>query len=709
MTREELLKRLQAGETDDFEVKEAAWGVPEDAFKTVSAFANSSGGWIVFGISEQDGGYVPTGVQNPDEIQTGFLGACRSTKLSGPVDIRPKQLRVGDAHVLAFRVQPLHRFEKPLRVRVKKEWGTYVRIGTGDHRCNEVEEARFLRDASYEHFDSQIYEGSVGLKDLDLDAVAWLRGFANRDPNRTYPEDPESFLRQLSLLRDEGITNAAVLLFGKRGVAVALKPTGIVDFRQMYSAFENYKITDGWDDREFCDGNVAEAARSLMGRFHRLTPQPFEMEPNGIQHKALSTDYLAVREALVNLLVHQDYTDKSRKAEILWYDDRIVFYNPGDSFVSPPEMLQGGFTETRNPLLLQTMRLAGFVEQVGQGVSRIVRVWEAAGRATPEILNDPGRKTYRLVLPLPWRAEPPVVIKSRRPAVMGFAEKLSEKRREPASPVWLRLDRDPQKALVGKQVSQLLRSDTRRILVLVAHASPTNAVEHFAAQLRDHLVPEVGDTVRWIELKFPEDRGAGLSRHLEDELRLQLDGKPGEPMSLLLRRQAPSTAAPGILWLDWGTFGDGQPQGALTRKQLNTWLRFAGEALGVHCPEDVRLVSFLAMDLEESKHERLVRTLQELRREPWCRRPELQLSHLPALGALTEDDLFTFLEDPGNSSCPPSLRTEAAQRMIEATGGEMEKTVKLLDEAEAGDWYELLDRLRGEQGAAASDEDDEPF
>jgi predicted HTH transcriptional regulator len=414
MTQDELLKRIQAGESDDFEVKKAAWEVPEDAYKTVSAFANTAGGWLVFGVSEQDGDLVSTGVDNPDDLETAFLGTCRSGKFSGTVEISPKRFQVAEARLLAFHIQPVQRFDKPLRVRVKKEWQAFIRLGTGDHQCNEVEEARFWRDASREAFDSQIYAYSFGLKDLDLEAVAWLRGFANRNPDRTYPEDPEAFLRELNLLRDEGFTNAAVLLFGKHA-AVAIKPSGIVDFRQMHANSDDYVITNGWDDREMCDGNIADAARSLMGRFYRLTPQPFEMEPNGIQHKALSTDYLAVREALVNLLIHQDYND-NRKAKILWYDDRIVFDNPGDSYVTPSKMLEGGNTEDRNPLLVRVMRQAGFVEDVGRGVLKIVQVWEAAGRARPEIVNDPGKKTYQLVLPLPWRAVSQV---STAPFVVG--------------------------------------------------------------------------------------------------------------------------------------------------------------------------------------------------------------------------------------------------------------------------------------------------
>ncbi|HQP89298.1 MAG TPA: ATP-binding protein, partial [Thermoanaerobaculia bacterium] len=51
MDREELLDRLRGYEWDDFEVKAAQGGLPEDAYKTVSAFANSSGGWLVFGVA----------------------------------------------------------------------------------------------------------------------------------------------------------------------------------------------------------------------------------------------------------------------------------------------------------------------------------------------------------------------------------------------------------------------------------------------------------------------------------------------------------------------------------------------------------------------------------------------------------------------------------------------------------------------------------
>ncbi|MDE7376273.1 MAG: ATP-binding protein [Muribaculaceae bacterium] len=53
MTKEELLNRLNGDEWNDFEVKEARFEVPKSVWETVSAFSNSYGGWIVFGIKKK--------------------------------------------------------------------------------------------------------------------------------------------------------------------------------------------------------------------------------------------------------------------------------------------------------------------------------------------------------------------------------------------------------------------------------------------------------------------------------------------------------------------------------------------------------------------------------------------------------------------------------------------------------------------------------
>jgi ATP-dependent DNA helicase RecG len=55
LTKQQLLDHLQDIEWDNFEVKTAKTDVPKDVWETVPAFSNTSGGWIVFGVSQKKG------------------------------------------------------------------------------------------------------------------------------------------------------------------------------------------------------------------------------------------------------------------------------------------------------------------------------------------------------------------------------------------------------------------------------------------------------------------------------------------------------------------------------------------------------------------------------------------------------------------------------------------------------------------------------
>ncbi len=106
MNRTELLDRLDGTEWIDFEVKSAQGGVPVDAFKTLSAFANSGGGWLVFGVGEGANGYEIQGIADVDRFQNDLLSACRSAdKLRRPVSMHPRLFRFDEGWVLALRVE----------------------------------------------------------------------------------------------------------------------------------------------------------------------------------------------------------------------------------------------------------------------------------------------------------------------------------------------------------------------------------------------------------------------------------------------------------------------------------------------------------------------------------------------------------------------------------------------------------------------------
>ena len=75
MTRDELIEKLKGFEWNDVEFKEARRSVPEDAWPTVSAFSNTAGGSLVFGVSDTNGVLEIVGVIEVDKVQNNFLVA----------------------------------------------------------------------------------------------------------------------------------------------------------------------------------------------------------------------------------------------------------------------------------------------------------------------------------------------------------------------------------------------------------------------------------------------------------------------------------------------------------------------------------------------------------------------------------------------------------------------------------------------------------
>jgi len=106
MNKQQLLQHLQDIEWDNFEVKTAQTDIPKAVWETVSAFANTSGGWVVFGVSQKKKVFEIVGVEDPEKIENDMLTTLRSkTKfnvklryfllplfMSGQVEIKEKFL-----------------------------------------------------------------------------------------------------------------------------------------------------------------------------------------------------------------------------------------------------------------------------------------------------------------------------------------------------------------------------------------------------------------------------------------------------------------------------------------------------------------------------------------------------------------------------------------------------------------------------------------
>lgn len=102
-----------------------------------------------------------------------------------------------------------------------------------------------------------------------------------------------------------------------------------MDYQRIDSPDDNWDADKLWHDRLGIECNLFEAWRVLFDKYSLIADVPFSLNETTMQRKDDSLEYRTFREAAVNLLIHQDYGDASRKAEIKIFKVKTVFWNPG--------------------------------------------------------------------------------------------------------------------------------------------------------------------------------------------------------------------------------------------------------------------------------------------------------------------------------------------------------------------------------------------
>ena len=403
MNQDELLARLHGFEWNDFECKKAQRGVPEDAYKTVSAFANTAGGWLVFGVSEHNGQLEITGVDEPDKVQNDFLAVLRGgQKLNRVIRVDERHINIDGKHVFAFHVPECPRHEKPIYLKGDPRQ-TYIRRGACDEQCTPSELERFLRDAALDRFDGGILADISAENCFDEGTVKWYQAqFTRRNPEHRDIGDPITFLLEWNFVVEQGghllPTRAGVLLFGQGRYVRQILPRPVLDYQRIDTAHDQWSAEHRWHDRYVFEENIFQTWQGLVARYMRIAEHPFSLDPATLRRNDDPPDYVAFREAAINLLVHQDYGDHGRKASIKLFTDRTIFWNPGDAFANDAELLDPTEKEVRNPAIVKAFRRIGLSDQAGTGIRAIFRNWHELGRTPPQIINDKARKQFELVL-----------------------------------------------------------------------------------------------------------------------------------------------------------------------------------------------------------------------------------------------------------------------------------------------------------------------
>lgn len=396
----ELIAKIQSRgcEWQTTEVKAAHGGCPERLYDTMSAFSNqNSGGTFVFGLDERQG-FKKVGVYNAQDLQKKVMEYCE--QMTPP--IRPV-FTVCDEENLVFvsaEIPPIDITERPCFKTAKgRLHGSYIRVGDADKPMTEYEVY------SYEAFRKKYRDDirpaeRVTMQSLDQAKIEeYLFKKRHERPNLANISLRQQY-ELTGITRDDKITMTALLLFGLYPQAfypqlsiiatcVPGKEMGILDANG--NRFTDTKRIEGTLP------DMVEGALSFVRRNMRTATRIDKETGKRVDMPQYPLD--AVREAVLNALVHRDYSfhTEGMPVQLIMYTDRIVITNPGGLYGRlTVDQLGNAQPDTRNPVLVTAMETLGNTENRYSGIPTIRYAMSNLGLPAPEFLDSRGEFSVTL-------------------------------------------------------------------------------------------------------------------------------------------------------------------------------------------------------------------------------------------------------------------------------------------------------------------------
>ena len=363
--------------------------VPKEFWVTYSAMANAHGGVLLLGVREKAGQFSVAGLPNADKIRADLFNTANNrTKVSINLltDSDVKTHMVDGKAILAVHIPAATRTQKPVFLNGQPFGQTWRRLHDGDRRCDDDSVKRMLAEQVEESRDTRILD-KFGLADLDTDSFHRYRNAfaAHRKDHPWTSTDDQTFLQLIGGWRkdrysdQQGLTLAGLLMFGSSTSITEALPMFFLDYQELPADIGNQTR---WLDRVVPDGswsgNLYDFYHKIIRKLTADLKVPFALKGDTRVDDTLL--HQALREALVNTLIHADYSDRA-SVLIIKQPSGFVFRNPGTMRVPVAQALHGGASDCRNRTLHQMFLLINLGERAGSGLPKIRAGWEAAGHS----------------------------------------------------------------------------------------------------------------------------------------------------------------------------------------------------------------------------------------------------------------------------------------------------------------------------------------
>ncbi|MBU3175399.1 putative DNA binding domain-containing protein [Clostridium estertheticum] len=378
MTQNELMEIINNGENSYIEFKEENIKV-KDLAEEIVAFANSEGGIILIGID--DDGNI-TGVKD-NGIEEKIMNICRNNCIPNIIPIY-NEFVLSDKRVSVVNISK--GLNKPYYTVDHKY---YIRVGTTKRIASREELLRLFEANGALHFDISPIE-ATSIKDLNIDIIRDY--FINYNTFDLYEEEKEAVERILinaDILKEkEGkavCSVGGILMFGKNNEKY-LPQNGV-----SFAHFKGNDITDELIDKKVILGRIQDIAEQLLVVLKNNMVTSSKI--NGLL-RVEKDEYpiLVLREAIINSLVHRNYSIYGSKIRIFMFDDRIEFHSPGRlPNTVTIEKMKIGVSYARNPFLVKYMENMRYIDQLGRGIPMILKTMKNKGTREP-LLEEVGEE-----------------------------------------------------------------------------------------------------------------------------------------------------------------------------------------------------------------------------------------------------------------------------------------------------------------------------
>lgn len=378
MTIEEIL----AGESKNIEFKEK---LPEKSIKymkSVVAFANGTGGKIIFGIADKTREVIGFDKDEVFKIMDAIANTVSDSCEPAIIPDITLQTLEGKT-VIVVEVEAGR--QRPYYIKaLGRDGGVYVRVAGTTRLADDYMIKELMFEGSNRHFDQTL---CIGLSITDEDVDTLCKAMREQAIRNAHSEEQKASVKDVGRqqLRSWGIlverdgkdypSNAYAILTGCGGLRIATQ-CGVFKGETRAVFVDRREYTGPiWEQIEeafqFVLRNIHLGA-NIVGLYRQ---DVYEIPPD------------AIRELIINAAVHRSYLDHSN-IQVAIYDNRLEITSPGKLPMGQTlERMKEGYSQIRNEALACAFSYMNLIEHWGSGIPRIIDKVKEAGLREPEFIG----------------------------------------------------------------------------------------------------------------------------------------------------------------------------------------------------------------------------------------------------------------------------------------------------------------------------------